>query len=114
MPQASNSAPGQFVFVDETLKEGQGAMRTHGVAPGGERAVAVVVKRLAGRTTALVVLSLKGVLSKTMVDTSELIVTTELFMTVLRYRILSQMIPFPADRSVLFLDHACIQNKMQV
>lgn len=105
----------QFVFVDETLKKGQDAMRTHGVAPAGERAVAVVVKRLlAGRTSALVALSLKGVLSKTMVDTSELSVTTELFMTVLRYRILPQMNPFPADRSILFLDNARIHNKMQV
>ena len=101
----------QFVFVDETLKKGQDAMRTHGVAPAGERAVAVVVKRLlAGRTSALVALSLKGVLSKTMVDTRELSVTTELFMTVLRYRILPQTNPFPADRSVLFLDNARIHN----
>jgi len=86
-------------------------MRTHGIAPAGERAVAVVVKwLLAGRTSALVDLSLKDVLSKTMVYTSELIVTTELFMTVLRYRILPQTNPFPADRSVLFLDNARIHN----
>ena len=90
-------------------------MRTHGIAPAGERAVAVVVKwLLAGRTSALVDLSLKDVLSKTMVYTSELIVTTELFMTVLRYRILPQTNPFPADRSILFLDNARIHNKMQV
>ena len=73
--------------------------------------MAVVVKRLlAGRTSALVALSLKGVLSKTMVDTRELSVTTELFMTVLRYRILPQTNPFPTDRSDLFLDNARIHN----